>query len=206
GGEAVSWTRGVEALCATDRGRTDGAGRASDARPAPEGRDATRRRIRSPGLDPTGSGDQPRHRASSEHHDGDGSARARRTAARSVAVRAGAHARSGADDELTVEPSPSVTALRVMTFNIRGYWHPGDGVNQWHHREALNVATIRRAAPHLIGFQEAQGRNLKAYKKLLPEYWYTEGPQYGNRPPHEWNAVFWDPASLQPIDSGGFWL
>jgi endonuclease/exonuclease/phosphatase family metal-dependent hydrolase len=93
-----------------------------------------------------------------------------------------------------------------MTFNIRGYWHPGDGVNQWHHREALNVATIRRAAPHLIGFQEAQGRNLKAYKMLLPEYWYTEGPQYGNRPPHEWNAVFWDRARLQPIDSGGFWL
>jgi endonuclease/exonuclease/phosphatase family metal-dependent hydrolase len=107
---------------------------------------------------------------------------------------------------LTSGSSERLDVLRVMTFNIRGYWHPGDGVNQWHHREALNVATIRREAPHLIGFQEAQGRNLGAYKKLLPEYWYTEGPQYGNRPPHEWNAVFWDPARLQPIDSGGFWL
>lgn len=24
--------------------------------------------------------------------------------------------------------------LRVMTFNIRGFYHPDDGVNQWQYR------------------------------------------------------------------------
>src|SRR5438067_271259 len=95
-----------------------------------------------------------------------------------MAIRARAGARPRARQALTSHSSHVIDALRVMTFNIRGYWHPGDGLNQWHHREALNVATIRRAVPNLIGFQEAQGRNLKAYKKLLPEYWYTEGSSF----------------------------
>ncbi|MDP9238230.1 MAG: endonuclease/exonuclease/phosphatase family protein [Chloroflexota bacterium] len=96
--------------------------------------------------------------------------------------------------------------LRVMSFNIRGFYHPGDGVNQWHHREALNLATIRRCAPHLIGMQEVQGGNLSAYRRLLTEYHFQAWPEYGNAPPYEWPAIFWDPRRLQPLDSGGFWL
>lgn len=96
--------------------------------------------------------------------------------------------------------------LRVMTFNIRGCYHPDDGLNQWRHREALNVATIRSASPHLIGLQEAQGANLSAYRRLLPEYHSMAWPHYGNQPPYEWPAILWDPLRLRPLDSGGFWL
>jgi endonuclease/exonuclease/phosphatase family metal-dependent hydrolase len=97
-------------------------------------------------------------------------------------------------------------SLRVMTFNIRGYYHPDDGVNQWPGREALNVATIRRAAPHLIGMQEAQTGNLKAYDRELPQYHSLAWPEYGNNKPFEWPAIYWDPRRLRPLDSGGFWL
>lgn len=96
--------------------------------------------------------------------------------------------------------------LRVMTFNIRGFYHPDDGANQWRHREALNIATIRAAAPDIIGVQEAQTGNLKAYHRDLTEYHWTAWPEYGDAPPHEWPAIYWNPGRVQPIDSGGFWL
>ena len=96
--------------------------------------------------------------------------------------------------------------LRVMTFNIRGFYHPGDGANQWQHRESLNIDTIRGQAPDLIGVQEAQTGNLKAYHRHLTEYRWMAWPEYGDRPPHEWPAIYWKPQRLQPIDSGGFWL
>src|SRR6476660_2682338 len=99
-----------------------------------------------------------------------------------------------------------MASLRVMTFNIRGYWHPGDGANRWVRRERLNIATIRRVAPDLIGMQEVQGPNMKAYHRLMPEYWYAAGPEYGNDRPREWNTIFWNPERVQPVDSGGFWL
>ncbi len=44
--------------------------------------------------------------------------------------------------------------LWVMSFNIRGTFHRGDGINAWEQRAALNVAMIERYAPGLIGFQE----------------------------------------------------
>lgn len=97
-------------------------------------------------------------------------------------------------------------SLRVMTFNIRGFYHSQDGVNRWQHREALNIATIRRCAPQLIGMQEVHGGNLSAYRRELKEYHFMAWPEYGNAPPYEWPAIFWDPLRLRPIDSGGFWL
>lgn len=95
--------------------------------------------------------------------------------------------------------------LRVMTFNVRGCYFP-DGANAWEHRADLNVATIERAAPDLLGFQETHTGNLKAYNARLPRYWWTAWPEYNNQPPHQWPSIFWDPARLRPRDSGGFWL
>lgn len=92
-----------------------------------------------------------------------------------------------------------------MTFNIRGAYHP-DGVNAWENRAALNVATIRRCSPALIGFQELQDGNLKAYEAELPEYERALGPRYENRGPHAHNAIFWDRSRLELVRAGGFWL
>ena len=95
--------------------------------------------------------------------------------------------------------------LRVMTFNVRGSYHE-DGVNAWNNRAPLNVETIKHHAPHLISFQELQGGNLDTYRKSLPEYSYVLGPEAGNRAPHEYNAIFYDPTRLEVLSSGGFWL
>jgi endonuclease/exonuclease/phosphatase family metal-dependent hydrolase len=96
--------------------------------------------------------------------------------------------------------------LRVMTFNVRGSFHEGDGVNAWNNRAALNVETIKCHAPDVIGFQELQNGNLDAYEEKLPQYSCVLGPRAGNKAPYEFNAIFFDPTRLEVLDSGGFWL
>lgn len=97
-------------------------------------------------------------------------------------------------------------SIRVMSFNVRGSFHEGDGVNAWTNRAVLNVETIERHAPHLIGFQEFQNGNLDTYREKLPGYSYVLGPKAGNKHPYEFNAIFFDPTRLEVLDSGGFWI
>jgi endonuclease/exonuclease/phosphatase family metal-dependent hydrolase len=93
-----------------------------------------------------------------------------------------------------------------MTFNVRGSFNKSDGINAWNNRAALNVETIKRHAPDLIGFQELQSGNLDTYQQRLPEYDYILGPIAGNKAPYEFNAIFFDPTRLEVLVSGGFWL
>ncbi len=96
--------------------------------------------------------------------------------------------------------------IRVMSFNVRGSFRDAGSVNTWGNRAALNVETIERHAPGLIGFQELQRGNLETYRERLPQYAYILGPRYGNRAPHSFNAIFFDAERLELLDSGGFWL
>lgn len=93
-----------------------------------------------------------------------------------------------------------------MSFNIRGFSCRGDGINSWENRAALNVATIKRYAPDLIGVQELQKESLTTYREKLPRYAHILGPGAGKGAPHEFNAIFYDPTRLEVLDSGGFWL
>lgn len=99
-----------------------------------------------------------------------------------------------------------VKPLSVMSFNIRGAYHHSDGINSWPNRAPLNVTTIKRWAPDLIGFQELQEGNLQTYRESLTGYECVIGPKAGNRPPYEFNAIFYNPARLELRQSGGFWL
>lgn len=92
-----------------------------------------------------------------------------------------------------------------MTFNVRGSQH-ADGANEWPRRARLNVDCIRRCAPHLIGFQESQRGNLETYDRELSGYERLLGPGYENRRPWAYNAIYWDPETLELLDEGGFWL
>jgi endonuclease/exonuclease/phosphatase family metal-dependent hydrolase len=96
--------------------------------------------------------------------------------------------------------------IRVMSFNVRGSFHDARKRNAWRNRAALNIATIGRYAPDVIGLQEAQRGNLDAYRRHLLRYNHIPGPKYGNAFPHEYNTILYDPERLQPLDSGGFWL
>jgi endonuclease/exonuclease/phosphatase family metal-dependent hydrolase len=104
------------------------------------------------------------------------------------------------------EPRVDVHRIRVMSFNVRGAFRDARKKNAWRNRVDLNVATIQRYAPDVIGLQEAQRGNLGAYHKRLPNYAHIRGPRYGNSIPHDFNALLFDPERLDPLDSGGFWL
>ena len=99
-----------------------------------------------------------------------------------------------------------VSPVRVMSFNVRGSFHDVRKRNAWRNRTGLNIATIERYAPDVIGLQEAQRGNLGAYRKHLPHYAHIRGPRYGNAIPHDFNTILFDPERLEPLDSGGFWL
>lgn len=92
-----------------------------------------------------------------------------------------------------------------MSFNIRGSQHP-DADNEWSSRAGLNVDCIRGCAPDLIGFQEFQKGNRQTYDAWLPGYERLFGPGYENRKPYAFNAIYYDPQRLEPLESGGFWL
>lgn len=94
-----------------------------------------------------------------------------------------------------------------MGFNVRGSFRDvGKRDACWPSRAAENVAAIERHAPHLVGLQECQWGNLLTYRKHLPHYGQVMGPRYGNVPPHDFNAILFDPARLELLEKGGFWL
>src|ERR687889_1064564 len=96
--------------------------------------------------------------------------------------------------------------VREMSFNVRGSFHDVRKRNAWRNRAELNIATIERYAPDVVGLQEAQRGNLGAYRRRLPRYGHIPGPKYGNTVPHDYNTILYDPERLEPLDSGGFWL
>jgi endonuclease/exonuclease/phosphatase family metal-dependent hydrolase len=93
-----------------------------------------------------------------------------------------------------------------MSFNVRGSFHDAARKNAWRNRAALNVATIKRYAPDVIGLQEPQRGNLATYRRHLPRYARIRGPKYGNAFPYDSNVILYDPEKLRALDTGGFWL
>ena len=104
---------------------------------------------------------------------------------------------------MTQHMNDSTKTLRVMTFNIQGATFPEAGPHSWQNRAALNVKTIRRYAPDLIGFQEMQCGNWDTYQEELVEYGRIAGIAYGH---DEHSSIFWNPARLRLMESGEFWL
>ncbi len=100
-----------------------------------------------------------------------------------------------------------MTIIRAMTFNIaNGLDTEDDGENAWQFRAPLNVATMRRYAPDLIGFQQLDDGNLETYQHELPDYSYTLGVPSDELDHPSYNAIFWNANRLQLMESGGFYL
>ncbi len=102
-----------------------------------------------------------------------------------------------------------MTPIRVMSFNIfsPGELEEGDELppeelhNGWEDRADLNVRTILRYEPDLIGFQEMDQEKLATYRERLVGYdWISaEGDEY---PPD----IAWRGERLALVESGQFWL
>ncbi len=99
--------------------------------------------------------------------------------------------------------------VRVMTFNIRGF-RPYDGVNFWPERASLNVETIKRSVPDVIGLQECQRGNLLTYLAELGDYQWVLGQPGGvsTETDHTmlYNPMFWRAKRFDLLASGGIWL
>lgn len=96
-------------------------------------------------------------------------------------------------------------SFKLMSFNVRGSQHK-DSENAWKRRAPLNVRTIEKHAPDLIGFQEHQVGNRRVHDAELSGYERISGPRYENRKPHSHNAIYWRPDRLEMVERGGFWL
>ena len=104
-----------------------------------------------------------------------------------------------------------MTLIRVMTFNVNGLTYTGPGAspdalaNDWKHRAPLNLQTIQRWNPDLIGFQEVQEANLATYQDSLVGYDHVPGNLYGDAEPTERTSIFWRSARFELLESGEFW-
>ena len=96
--------------------------------------------------------------------------------------------------------------LRVMTFNLRGAGYPQDAPNSWSNRADLNVRTIRKYNPDLIGFQELQEGNLRTYRQQLGEYQWVLGKPSNEPGFYNYNAIYWKAEHFELLESGGMWL
>lgn len=98
--------------------------------------------------------------------------------------------------------------FKIMTFNVKGAFF-NDGANNWEHRFELNLATIRRYAPDLMGLQEVQTRNLETYQQYLTDYVYELGPETAHENSTRrgyFNAIYWNPARFEKLANGSFFL
>jgi hypothetical protein len=100
-----------------------------------------------------------------------------------------------------------MSTLRVMTFNIaNAIVFSVDGENAWALRAPLNVRTIQRYAPDLIGFQQCDDGNPETYRSMLTEYHYAPDPAADGPDLYDYNAIAYLPERLELLDSGGFYL
>ncbi|MEL6310208.1 MAG: endonuclease/exonuclease/phosphatase family protein [Chloroflexota bacterium] len=96
--------------------------------------------------------------------------------------------------------------IRVMTFNVRGSFHD-DAANDWDKRRDLNIATIQKYAPDVIGFQEAQQGNIDDYARMLAGYDKELG-YISIRTTQRYHQIpiYWKADRFEKINMGGFYL
>ena len=96
--------------------------------------------------------------------------------------------------------------LTVMSLNIR-LPADGDGANRWELRRHLTAATIRQAAPDVIGTQELFKRQGDDLVARLPRYrWIGIGRSGTGRAEDEHMGVFYRADRLRVERWGNFWL
>ena len=98
--------------------------------------------------------------------------------------------------------------LTIMSFNIRGSFHDeADGVNSWHGRRDLNIATIKKYDPDIIGFQEVQTRNLVDYENHLKDYTIEQGfISVREGETRHYVPIYYRASRFEKVASGGFYL
>lgn len=97
--------------------------------------------------------------------------------------------------------------LTIMTFNIRGSFHDMDGDNIWEKRRHLNIDTIKKYNPDVIGIQEAQTGTLADYETHLTDYTIEQGlVSIRTTERRHYVPIYYRTERFEKVDSGGFYL
>lgn len=105
----------------------------------------------------------------------------------------------------TAVAAPAPSDVRVMTFNIR-YGTAQDGENAWPHRRDLLFETIRRAAPDILGVQEALAFQLDEIQGALPRYQRVGVGRDDGKEAGEYSAILIDRGRFEILGQGTFWF
>jgi endonuclease/exonuclease/phosphatase family metal-dependent hydrolase len=95
--------------------------------------------------------------------------------------------------------------LDVMSYNVR-YATAPDGANAWPNRKAMLIGLVRRAAPDVIGVQEALYLQLGEIRAELPVYGGIGVGRDDGRLAGEFSAILYRRDRFAIVDSGTFWF
>lgn len=97
--------------------------------------------------------------------------------------------------------------IKVMTYNIRcGYCEDSSSVNHWGKRKYLVADVIKKAAPDLIGLQEAEHFQIRDLADLLKDYdWVAVGRDDGKEG-GEATAIFFRRDRFSFLNHRTLWL
>jgi len=96
-----------------------------------------------------------------------------------------------------------------MSFNVRGSFPEKHEARLWENRADLNVRTIRKYQPDIIGFQEVQQDNSTVYAEHLTAYDRVFGWDDADDAATSWvffNPIYWRRDRFALVASGGFFL
>lgn len=97
-----------------------------------------------------------------------------------------------------------MASLRLMSFNLRRDI-PADLDDRWRHRRDAAARLIARAAPHVLGTQEALAHQLADLDERLPHLRRVGTDRQGDGS-DEHNAIYYDPRRLLLVAWGDLWL
>ena len=107
------------------------------------------------------------------------------------------------------QPSPrvgsDVTALRVMSFNLR-YGAAKDGDNHWDKRKALVADTIAGFQPDLLGVQETLDFQAEYLREQFPDFTYVGRSRDSNPVGGEQCGILFRSDRFYKLIEGHFWL
>lgn len=94
--------------------------------------------------------------------------------------------------------------LRGMTYNLK--FPSENSPHAWSARRPLMAEVLRQTAPQVIGTQEGHFFQLRqiAADAPVPYEWIGLGRGGGSH--DEFNAIFYDPRVLEPVEFDHFWL
>jgi endonuclease/exonuclease/phosphatase family metal-dependent hydrolase len=98
--------------------------------------------------------------------------------------------------------------IRAMTFNVLTTEIPEEDIENpndvWSYRADLNVRTILRYRPDVMGFQEFDDGHRTTYREHFGDYdCFDPGTRCGEG---SGLAIYWRKAKFRPRDAGTFWL